>query len=203
MWQGCVCVCCYFAIGVTTVGVQLPGHFVAVDRSQKPLCFGSMMEPPLRCMTVRCNKTFLVARTMKAVVLGIRGTTTLSDALTDAVGEATEETSLELHLLSTHWANRFIVHESHWTSGVFVVGSKMPWSTCSQSNAGAPFCVPTFSTENTFIVPMCHRPVQRRSLRTLGVHWNKLWKRQAGGSSCKFFDRNPMLFSLPWLLAWW
>lgn len=39
---------------------------------------------------------------MKAVVLGIRGTTTLSDALTDAVGEATEETSIELHFLSTH-----------------------------------------------------------------------------------------------------
>ena len=41
-------------------GVQMPGHFVAVDR------------------------------TKKEVVLGIRGTTTLSDALTDAVGEATQ-----------------------------------------------------------------------------------------------------------------
>ncbi|CAJ1366067.1 unnamed protein product [Effrenium voratum] len=40
-------------------GVNLPGHFVAVDRAQK------------------------------AVILGVRGTTTLSDALTDAVGEAT------------------------------------------------------------------------------------------------------------------
>jgi len=30
------------------------------------------------------------SRRQKAVVLGIRGTTTLSDALTDAVGEATE-----------------------------------------------------------------------------------------------------------------
>lgn len=29
-------------------------------------------------------------RRQQAVVLGIRGTTTLSDALTDAVGEATE-----------------------------------------------------------------------------------------------------------------
>eukprot|EP00434_Breviolum_minutum_P020525 symbB.v1.2.018098.t1/scaffold1432.1/size120878/2 len=48
------------AANLQTTGVQLPGHFVAVDR------------------------------TMKAVVLGIRGTTTLSDALTDAVGEATE-----------------------------------------------------------------------------------------------------------------
>ena len=33
-----------------------------------------------------------VCRRQKAVVLGIRGTTTLSDALTDAVGEATEAT---------------------------------------------------------------------------------------------------------------
>ncbi|CAE7476289.1 DAGLA [Symbiodinium pilosum] len=41
-------------------GVQMPGHFVAIDR------------------------------TKQAVVLGIRGTTTLSDALTDAVGEATK-----------------------------------------------------------------------------------------------------------------
>jgi len=48
------------AANLQKTGVQLPGHFVAVDR------------------------------TMKAVVLGIRGTTTLSDALTDAVGEATE-----------------------------------------------------------------------------------------------------------------
>ncbi|CAK9035909.1 unnamed protein product [Durusdinium trenchii] len=41
-------------------GVQMPGHFVAVDRNNRE------------------------------VVLGIRGTTTLSDALTDAVGEATQ-----------------------------------------------------------------------------------------------------------------
>ena len=33
------------------------------------------------------------SRRQKAVVLGIRGTTTLSDALTDAVGEATEVTN--------------------------------------------------------------------------------------------------------------
>lgn len=48
------------AANLQNAGVQMPGHFVAVDRRQK------------------------------AVVLGIRGTTTLSDALTDAVGEATE-----------------------------------------------------------------------------------------------------------------
>lgn len=51
-------------------GVQMPGHFVAVDRSRLQWC-------------VRC-----VCRSRKQVVLGIRGTTTLSDALTDAVGEA-------------------------------------------------------------------------------------------------------------------
>ena len=147
---GCENQSLYAAPAFRFSGVQMPGHFVAVDRRWVlvfPGFFMVFFGPGFFNIwnTMRRSWNIMMdpsSRRQKAVVLGIRGTTTLSDALTDAVGEATEATNHSCWMFTASWRFLNFLDRLRGRCPLLrghLAGWKMLRSTGSQSNAGAPW----------------------------------------------------------------